>query len=135
MRVVKHSLIRTAVSESNSSFDDDFRAGSQAGQQPDERRSRERDAARGWREAASRDMNEDSAAASGYARPGVVIELDDKVVEMIVAPEPVARLSGGPDDMAVIRPVGRVFTPRVTRVDWARRQSGSGTPQPILAPP
>ena len=73
--------------------------GPRRGEQPAQRIGFERDAARGRREARPRHMDEHRAAAAGDARPGVVVELDDEVVEMVGAPQPVAgmaRAAAGP---------------------------------------
>ena len=39
-------------------------------------------------------MDEHRAAAAGDARPGVVVDLDDEIVELVGAPQPVAGLAG-----------------------------------------
>jgi len=44
-------------------------------------------ASRCRREARTGDVNEDGAAASGYPRAGIVVELDDEVVEPVLAPK------------------------------------------------
>ena len=64
-----------------------------AGEQPAQRVGLQRHASGGRREARPGDMHEHGAAAAGDTRPGVVVELDDEVVETIGALQPVA---GGP---------------------------------------
>ncbi len=51
-----------------------------------------RDAAGGRREARPRHVDEYGAAAAGHARTGIVVDLDENVVEPVVPPQPVARL-------------------------------------------
>ena len=60
-------------------------------------------------------MNEHRAAASCNARPGVVVDLHDHVVEMILAREPVAALVRLALDRAVVAVVMRIFRPGVVR--------------------
>src|SRR5215470_4074751 len=72
-----------------------------------QRRRMERDAAGGRSEALPRHMQEYGAAAAGGARPRVVVDLDDEVVEVIVAPQPVARRANAATDMPVVASVGR----------------------------
>jgi hypothetical protein len=56
-------------------------------------------------------MHEDGAAAASLSGAGIVVDLDDEVVEGIVPPEPVAALRGWPTEWAVVAPVARVLTP------------------------
>ena len=55
----------------------------------------ERDAAGGRRKARPGGMDEHRAAAAGDARPRVVVELDDEIVERVGARQPVGRAAGG----------------------------------------
>ena len=68
-------------------------------------------ASRRWRALRPRDMHEDGAAAAGHSRAGIVVDLDDEVVEMIVPPQPVAWFSGRAAEGAVVAPVARILTP------------------------
>ena len=49
----------------------------------------QRDATGGRRELRPGDMNEHGAATAGNPRPGIVIQLDDEVVQTIGAGQPV----------------------------------------------
>jgi hypothetical protein len=71
----------------------------------------ERDTPRRWRPVGARQMQEYRAAAAGHARPGVVVDLDDEVVQMIFPPQPVAWFSGRAVEWPVISPVGGIFAP------------------------
>ena len=95
----------------------------------------ERDAAGGAGPVRPRHMHEHRAAAAGDARAGVVVELDDEVVEAVVAPEPVAWFIGRPPERPIVAPVGRVFAPGQRRIDAPRRQPGARPRPPIGAPP
>ena len=53
-------------------------------------RELKRDAARRSAQIPSRGVNEHRAAASGDARPGVVVDLDDEIVEIVASRKPVA---------------------------------------------
>ncbi len=65
------------------------------------------------------DVDEDGAAASGHPRPRVVVDLDDQVIEAVVAAEPVAWFIGRPPESVVVTPVMRVFAPCVVGADPA----------------
>jgi hypothetical protein len=67
-------------------------------------------------------MDEDGAAAAGNARPGVMVDFDDEIVQGIVAAEPVARFLGRAREGPVIAAVGRVLAPGVAGTDAANRQ-------------
>ena len=56
-------------------------------------------------------MQEHRAAAAGHPRAGIVVDLDDEIVEMVVPPQPVAWFSGRAAEGAVIAPVGGIFAP------------------------
>src|SRR5262249_25488536 len=85
-------------------------------------------------------MHENRAAAASDTRAGVVVELDDEGVKMVLTPQ---RVAGGASQQAgwpVVAPVGRVLAPRIVRRDAAHRQEGArprGTvgPPPQLAEP
>ena len=80
-------------------------------------------------------MDEDRAAAAGDPRPGIVVDLDNEVVEAIVTAQPVARFLGRARERAVIAPVVRVFAPGVMWADAADRQRGARAGQAVGAPP
>jgi hypothetical protein len=79
------------------------------------------DAARSRREAWPRDMDENSAAAAGDPRAGVVIDLDNDVVKTVVAPQPVAWFIGRPAECPIIAAVAGVFAPSIARADATGR--------------
>jgi hypothetical protein len=62
-------------------------------------------------------MDKDRAAAAGNTRPGVVVDLDKNVVEVVVPPQPVAPLLGRPPKGAVVTPIGRIFAPGISPTD------------------
>jgi hypothetical protein len=95
----------------------------------------ERNTAGGRFEARPSDMDEHRTAASGDARPRIVIDLDDEIVEAVRAPEPVAWFIGRPLESVVVAPVARIFTPRVGDADAANTQKRSGARQPVGPPP
>jgi len=64
----------------------------------------ERHAAGGRRQTRPGDMDEDGAAQPGHPRPGVVVDLDDQVVEAIPPAEPVAWFIGRAVERAVVTP-------------------------------
>src|SRR5581483_4364491 len=89
---------------------------------------------RGRREARPRDVYEDGAAPPGDARAGVVVDLDYKIVETVVAPKAVA--SAAPHgNRTVIPPVGRLFAPSIIFSDPADRQQCARPRPAIGAPP
>src|SRR5947209_17083262 len=67
-------------------------------------------------------MDEHGTAAAGDAGPRIVIELDDQVVEVVLAPQPVPGRGGRHPNGAVVVAVGRVFAPCVVRRDGPHRQ-------------
>jgi len=93
------------------------------------------DAAGRRRQSRAGNMDKHGAAAASHARPGVVIDFDEDVVESIIAPKPVAWFIGRPPERAVIAAVGRIFGPGVGTTDTARRQRRRRARQPISAPP
>jgi hypothetical protein len=58
-------------------------------------------------------MDEHSAAAPRNTRAGVVIDLDDDVVQAILAPKPIAWFIGRPMERPIVAAVLRVFAPRI----------------------
>src|SRR5579863_2034684 len=92
----------------------------------------QRHAAGGRRKARPRDMDEHGAAQAGDARPRIVIELKEQVIEAVLAPEAVAWFIGRAPKAAIVAPVGWVFAPGIRSADTARRQQ---RPRPRLPPP
>src|SRR5216684_182707 len=103
------------------SADYNFCIGSQPRQQPQHGRFRHRNAACGRPEISACQMQEYRAAAACDARRAVVIDLDDKIIEVVVAPEAVAVLGPiQPDGLVVMAACG-VFTPGVVSCNRANR--------------
>src|SRR5258708_13901052 len=67
-------------------------------------------------------MQEYRAAAAGDARGSVVIDLDDEIVEVVVAPEPVAAAIAVEPNRLIIMAVPRVFPPGVLRPEVPNRE-------------
>jgi hypothetical protein len=70
-------------------------------------------------------MQEYSAAATGNARPSVVVDFDNQIVEAVGAPQPVAWFIGRPVEGPVVAPIGRIFAPGVVRANAPDRQQGA----------
>ncbi len=81
------------------------------------------------------DVDEDGAAASGHPRPRVVVDLDDQVIEAVVAAEPVAWFIGRPPEGLVVAPVVWNLAPGVVRADVAHWQQCPRPRQAVGAPP
>jgi hypothetical protein len=95
----------------------------------------QRHAARGRGETRSGHMDKDRAAPTSHPRPGVVVDLDNDVVEPVLAPQPVAWFNGRPPERAIVPPVSRIFAPGVGRADPAGRQRGPRQGKPVRPPP
>lgn len=80
-------------------------------------------------------MNEHGAAAAGDARPRIVIEFDEDIVEGVVAAKPVAWFIGRPPERPIVTPVGRIFTPGVAGSDTTSRQQCSRMREAVGPPP
>ena len=80
-------------------------------------------------------MQEYRAAAPGDAWRAVVIDLDDKIVEMIVAPEPVAALAAIPSHRLIVMAALRILAPGVVGPDGANRQERTRPRMAVGAPP
>src|SRR5262245_58346676 len=89
----------------------------------------------GWREAGSREMQEHGAAASGDARAGVVVDLDDEIVEVILALQAVAGFACGTAHRLVIVAVGRIFAPGVFGLDRPGGNVRLGADMAVGPPP
>src|SRR3954453_8143985 len=75
-------------------------------------------------------MQEHRAAAAGDAWASVVIDLDDEIVEMVVALEPVAALFRIQLHGLVVVPVCGIFAPRVV---WSDGTEGKKRRRPGMA--
>jgi DNA-binding response OmpR family regulator len=95
----------------------------------------QRDAACGRPKRIARDVNENRAAKAGDARAGIVVDLDNEIVEVVLAAEPVAWFIGRALKGVVIAAIGRVLAPGVVRRDPAGRKAGLRAFQAIGAPP
>ena len=104
-------------------------------QEPPQRRRRQGDAAGRRPKAGARDMDEDGAAASPQPRPGIVIDLDDKIVKCIRTPQPVPGRPVGEPDRPVAAAIGRILAPGVAAAGAAHRQAGRGSPRSVGPPP
>ena len=82
-----------------------------------------------------RDMDEHGAAAAGHARPGVVVDFDDQIVETVVPAQPIAWFIGRPAEGSVIAAVRRILAPGIVAADPTHRQQGPRPRQPIRPPP
>jgi DNA-binding response OmpR family regulator len=80
-------------------------------------------------------VDEDGAAAAGDSRPVVVVDLDDEVVEGVVAAQPVAQLLRSPLKRLVVASIMGVFAPGVVGADAANRQGRQRPRQPVSLPP
>ncbi len=80
-------------------------------------------------------VNEDGAAAPRYARSRIVVDFNDKIVEIVVATQPVAWFIGRPMKRPVIAAVGRVLAPSVVEADRAHGQECPRPSQTIGPPP
>src|SRR6266481_6396756 len=80
-------------------------------------------------------MQKYRAATAGDAWRAVVIDLDDKIVEMIVAPEPVAALIVIPPHRLIVMAALRIFAPGVFGPDGANRQERTRPRMAVGAPP
>lgn len=116
-------------------IDHDLRSWPEALQQSQHRAASQSDAACSRSEFFTGEMNEHGAAAARNARPGIVIDLDDEIVEMIVAHQPVAGFAGSARDRLVVMPVGRVFRPGIGMRNRANRQMRSRAGIPVGPPP
>src|ERR1051325_10901828 len=99
--------------------DHDPRPGAESGDQPAQRVGFQRNASGGRRKAWPRHMDEHGAAPAGDPGPGVVVELDNEVVEGVLTLEPVAWLAGVEPDRPVVAPASGILAPAVRRRDRA----------------
>jgi hypothetical protein len=66
-------------------------------------------------------VQEYGAAAAGDAGEAVVVDLDNKIIEVVVAPEPVAAVIAAPPYRLVVMAARGVFAPGIVRSDGANR--------------
>jgi len=102
------------------------------------RRFRHGDAACGWTKIVAGQVQEHRAAAAGDTWPRVVVDLDDEIIEMVGALEPVAALLASAPDPLVVVAIAGVLAPGVRAGDDPGRQRGmfaagcGGRPPPQL---
>lgn len=80
-------------------------------------------------------MEENRAAAAGDAWRGVVIDLDNEIVKVVVPPEPIAVAIAAKFHRPVVMAAGGIFTPAVLGPNGANRQEGLRPLVPIGPPP
>lgn len=80
-------------------------------------------------------MEKYRAAAAGDPRPGVVIKLDDEIVEMVVAFEPVPGRTLLQANRSVVAPVMKVFAPGILGSDRANGKESAWPCMTVRAPP
>src|SRR5215212_5754378 len=80
-------------------------------------------------------MQEHGAAAAGYPWAGVVIDLDDEIVKVILARQPVAGLIPHQANGLIVAAVVRVLAPGVFGADRPDRQIGPRSGMAVGAPP
>src|ERR1700704_5741670 len=80
-------------------------------------------------------MQEYRAAAADNARRAVVIDLDNEIIEVIVALEPIAVAIAIQPHWLVVMTAPRVFAPGVLGPDGANRQKSARPRVAVGAPP
>src|SRR6185312_4410473 len=108
---------------------------SQPPQQTQHRRLRHRDTARGRCKIRPRQMQEHGAATLRDARARIVVDLDNEIVEMIVAREAIAALVTRQPDRPVVMAVGRVLAPGVFAANRAHRDERLRPRMTVGTPP
>src|SRR5262245_13576778 len=96
---------------------------------------RHRNTSRGRRKVGSRQMQEHGAAAPGNARARIVVDLDDEIVEVILAGQAVAGRTARKADRLVVMAVGRIFAPGILGTDRTDRQKAFRADMAVGAPP
>src|SRR5437667_4377847 len=104
-------------------------------QQRQHRRFRHRNAAGGRLKIVARQMQEHGAAAPCDAWTKVVIDRDDEIVEMVLAPQAVAAVVAVKPHRHVVMSVARILAPRIFGRDGADRQKGARLRVAVGAPP
>src|SRR5258707_1441560 len=80
-------------------------------------------------------MQEYRAATAGDTRRAVVIDLDDEIVEMIIALEQVTTMVAIPPHRLIVMSALRIFAPGVVGPDGANRQESARPRMAVGAPP
>src|ERR1700733_3749160 len=125
------------VGEHRASYlaDDDLRMRAYLTQELQHGRLLHRNASGGRRKIRARQMKEHRTAAPDNPGLRVVIDLDDEIVEMIVAPQSITAVIMAERARPVVVAAGRVFTPGVPGADGANRQKGVRSRRTVGAPP
>ena len=80
-------------------------------------------------------VDEDRAAAAGDARPRIVVNLDDKIIKIIRARQPIGICIRWHLDRSIIMAIGRVFAPTVRRGYPLCRKGCCWSRMPVGPPP
>jgi hypothetical protein len=80
-------------------------------------------------------VDEDRAAAAGDARPRIVVNLDDKIIEIIYTCQPIGTCIRWHLDRSIIMAIGRVFAPTVRRGYPLCRKGCCWSRMPVGPPP
>jgi hypothetical protein len=115
--------------------DHDLRLRPETLQQAQHRGLCHRDASGGRRKIFARQMQEYRAAAPGDARRAVVVDLDNKIVEMVVTLEPIAAAIAIQPYRVIVVSARRVFAPGVIGPNGPNRQECPRLRVTVSAPP
>jgi len=115
--------------------DDDLRLRSEPSQKVTHGGDRHRNAAGCRRKILTRQMHEYGAAKARNSRRKIMIDLDDEIVKVVGAPEPIAALLTAKPDRTVVMTAVRVLAPGVFRSNRADRQQRPGSRVAVSAPP
>lgn len=80
-------------------------------------------------------VDENAAATAGDARARVVVDLDQEVVEVVIAPQPIAWFTGRPCIGAIVPAIGWILAPGVGGAYATQRQQRSWPGKPVGPPP
>jgi hypothetical protein len=128
------SARRSSGSESSLRANIDSRARSKPRQQSPQVRRPQRHAAGGGGAIGPGHMHEHGATAAGDARARIMGNLDHQVVELVVAPHPVAWFIGRAPEGTIVAPVGWVLAPCRGAIDAVNREQGV-RPRRAVGPP
>jgi hypothetical protein len=80
-------------------------------------------------------MEKHRTAEAGHAREGVVINLDNEIVEVVDPCEPVAAIAAGKSHRPIVMAAGGIFAPAIVVADGANWQEGLWPQMTVGAPP
>lgn len=95
----------------------------------------QRDAAGGRRKPWACNMDEHGATPAGDPRPCIVVDFDNKIIEIVGAAQAVSWFTGRPPEGPIVAPVGGVLAPSVRRTDAPGGQARLGPQAAVPAPP